>query len=183
MGEPTTWAQVKTRFAPPVERVALCSRPDLVARIEELKDEHRVARYQDEMTNEPDRAPGIADEIEALREEALAATVTFVLQGVPAHVEEALQEKYPPTAEQLVVAKRDGFRLAYDPDAFQPALLAACCVEPTGMTLADWNDLWAGFTDGQRQRFRNTLAMVNHGVSDVPKGLSDSAKTAGTATS
>lgn len=183
MTEPRSWADVKTAFAAPIERVQLCSRPDLVARIEALKDEHRIARGQDEMSNEPDRAPGLADEIEQLRTEALAATVTFVLQGVPAHVEEALQEKYPPTSEQREIAKRENFHLPYDPDTFQPALLAACCIEPTGMTMDDWNGLWAGFTDGQRARFRQALGMVNHGVSDVPKGVLGSEKTAGTATS
>jgi hypothetical protein len=180
MGEAPTWAEQKRKFAPPTERVQLCSRPDLIARIEELKGEHNIARVRDEMTNEPDRAPAIADEIEALREEALAETVTFVLQGIPAHVEEALQERYPPTPEQREIAKRENFHLPYDPDGFQPALLAECCIEPTGMTLADWTELWASFTDGQRARFRQALGVVNHGVSDVPKGVTGSEKIRGT---
>lgn len=182
MTAPKTWAEQKTRFGAPIEHVQLCSRPDLAARIEELKGEWNVARATDDMFNEPDKAPGIAEEIEQLRAEALDATVTFVLQGVPSHVEEALQEANPPTAAQAKIAAEQKFHLPYNPDAFYPALLAECCTEPTGMTVADWTDLWRGFTDGQQARFRNALTVVCHGVSDVPKGVTVSAKTADTAT-
>jgi hypothetical protein len=182
MTEPKTWAQVKTSFSAPIERVQLCSRPDLADRIDELKKEYQTARVTDEMLNEPDRAPGIAEEIERLREEALAATVTFVLQGVPHHVEEALQEAHPPSDAQKRIAQEQKFYLPFNPDTHYPAMLAACCIEPTGMTPADWIELYGQLTDGQLARFRNALTVVCHGVTDVPKGVTGFEKTGDTAT-
>jgi hypothetical protein len=183
MGEPKTWAEVKTRLAPPIERVQLCARPDLVARIEDLKNDYEVAVATDELVNEPPKAPGIAEEIERLRAEALGATVTFTFQGVPHHVEDALREQHQPSPEQKAIADRDGFRLPYNPETFIPALLSLCCTEPTGMTAEDWTELYTGLTDGQAARFRMALNVVNHGVADIPKGVSGSEKTGSTATS
>jgi hypothetical protein len=65
-----------------------------------------------------------------------------------------------------------------DVDAFLPALIIACCVDPPIPDLAAWNALDDRLTQGQFDVLSGAAWAVNTGAADVPKSARASALTA-----
>lgn len=59
----------------------------------------------------------------------------LTFSALSAHELDTLQAKYPPTPDQRAKG------MAFDPDKFNPALVAACLADPA-MTLEEVKDMW-----------------------------------------
>jgi len=70
--------------------------------------------------------------------------VWMTFRGIGRARYDALQERHPPTAEQQLKTKQQlgtDDKLAWNPDTFPPALIAACLVEPK-LTEEEVQRLW-----------------------------------------
>jgi hypothetical protein len=168
-GRKRAWADVKGTFKTPKAQATVCARADLAAEYDTLLAEYEQAKADDRRdggtaADEP-KAPLLADKLLALREEMLDSNVTFVFQGLGRLREQELIDAHPPTNDQ----KKEITELLVNPDTYIPALLHAACVEPEGMTLADWTGIWNEWTDGQTMPLRRAAQTVNKAAVDIPK--------------
>lgn len=86
----------------------------------------------------------LADAEDALKaaEKALRkATATFRMEALAPTEYDALLDVHQPTEDQRRQARKKGDVVAYNPDTFKPALLAACCVDPP-YGEDQWAQLW-----------------------------------------
>lgn len=123
------WAEFRARRekAPATARVPLCADGDAVRQLDEARaSKDRQLR---------DRIP----ELEMAVEEA---TITFVVQAMPADDYVALKEQHRPKDEEL---RKKGHE--WDEATFAPALIAACAVEPP-LTPEEAQELWHGTGPG-----------------------------------
>lgn len=149
-------------------------RQDLVARHAELEAELAAAIVLDARTNEPDQAPAIAEQLEALQAEMEAAKVEFRFRNIGRKAWADLLAAHPPTKEQLQAAKDPGSRMKgidHNPDTFPVAAIAASCSEPAGMDEDAVRRLEAVFTDSQFTVLWSACVDANLGGVEVPKSL------------
>ena len=120
----------------PVEEVAICGRPDLIA--EHAKVEAEVAGHvrTASLAGPP---PELVDRLAALEAEIEESVTIVRLRALSNGAWMDLRGQHPPTPAQ----KELGF--AVNPDTFEVAALVACAVEPT-------------YAEDQAQRMRRTLA-------------------------
>jgi hypothetical protein len=104
--------------------VELLLDPDRNRTLEELQRRYEKEKRRDAKTNEPDVAPGILKQIEALQEEMEEDKVVFVFRDPGRKKFEDLVETHPPSDEQ----KKDDYN--WDPEGFIPALLTLCAIDP-----------------------------------------------------
>lgn len=145
----------------PVEEVAICGRPDLIA--EHAKVEAEIAGHvrTASLTGPPSE---LVDRLAALEAEIESSVTVVRLRALGNGAWLDLMAAHPPTAAQ----KELGYSV--NRDEFEVAALAACAVEPT-------------YAEDQAQRMRRTLAPGEWGVltsairrlheerSSVPKSL------------
>lgn len=142
-------------------------RQDLIARHAELEAELQHAVTRDALTNDPDRAPGIRDEILALEAEMKAAEAEFVFKSVGRKKWADLLAKHPPTKAQAAADRRTLF----NPETFPIAAIAASCASPEGMDEAAVRRLEAGLSDAQFSLLWNACIDANLGGGDLPKSI------------
>ncbi|MFE7609249.1 hypothetical protein [Streptomyces celluloflavus] len=169
---PRTLASVRSEIRRPTKTVELLLDGELVERVERLEHEHAEALRTDEESNAPDRAPAIAVEIDALREQAEESRQTFTFQALPHRAYRRLLTEHPPTVEQIAQAKDNGLEAsAFDPDTFAPVLVAATCTDPTG-TPEEWAEMWGELSDGQVATLFTTSLATQFQVPDLaPKSV------------
>lgn len=168
-GKKRTWAEVKDTFRAPKAQATVCARADLAAEFDALMAEYEQAKADDRRdsgtaADEP-KAPKLADRLLALREEMRDSNVTFVFQGLGRLREQELIDAHPPTAEQ----KKAIPELQINPDAYQVALFQAACIEPDGMTVENWQQIYDEWTSGQVAVLWRAVQTVNKAAVDVPK--------------
>ena len=153
-------------------------RQDLVARHSQLETELTVARANDYTTNDPDRAPAIAQQIADLEAEMQAETVEFKFAAIGKKAWADLLAANPPTKEQLADelsrAKASGTKprlLDMNPETFPIAAIAASCKQPAGVDEAAVKRLEAALTDAQFTALWMACIEANIGGGDVPKSL------------
>lgn len=159
--------------------VDVCLDGHLEGKLNDLAAELLRATREDAKSNEPDRAPAIAREIERLEEQAQERTVTIVLEACGDSRWRELKDAHPPTKEQRAKSARDKTPLRdHDPDTFVFAGLAECIVEVDGepdtstpeevklFCLGD--DDGIGISKGAVERLSTTLFIVNEGETSVP---------------
>jgi hypothetical protein len=149
----------------PIERtVAVCLRGDLVAEMELLETELAQARTTDMLTNEPDRAPVIAQSIEDVQQQIVAATRTFRFRALPGRDWADLIAQYPPSKDQ----RTDGWD--YDPATFPVYAVAACAVDPV-MTPTKAQQLYGKISTGQWTKLWRAVMAANAGEDRLPKSV------------
>lgn len=154
------WAEVAGMFRPQREFVSLCARADLPAEIDRL-----VERWQEaQRAGREDEVQALSGQLLKLHAEAAASRVRFTFQALGRAAYEELRRAHPATRPQLRLVPD----LAYNPDTFAPALFAATCVEPTGMSMQDWTRICVGWTDGQVMALFRACQAVHLGVVTVP---------------
>lgn len=107
----------------PTERFPVLFDQALSVEIEELEAELLEAQEVDARENRAPEAPGIANRIVELHEEAKAKQRVFVFQALPAGGWSGLLADHPPVTD---LDKRYGFAF----DSFTAAAIEACCLEP-----------------------------------------------------
>lgn len=127
------------KVAPPEETVRICVRGDLVAD-KELAERRLVA------SRSRNPAPSIGDpeaveqerlalEVRRLEDECEAASVTFRFRGLSRREHSDLVAAHPPTEAQQAELAELGLSATANSETFPPALVAASCIEPPGVTL------------------------------------------------
>lgn len=137
----------------------------------------------------------LAARIQDLEQQAAESTETFVFESIGRGWHELLLADHPATAEQQAEMP-EGRRLRWNPETFEPALLAACCVEPVELhsdidqdgrlvdqgAVAEWAEIRRDWNDGQWRRLWDTCLQAVGGVMDeAPKSVAASALLAGSA--
>lgn len=137
---------VLTKAQPRQETARLCLRGDLIHQHKQLVAELTEAERLDEMSNEPDLAPEIAQQIVDLEAEIRAEETEFTFRSIGRRAWSDLMAKYPPSkAEQRIGAEFN--------EDFIAAAVAASCVDPAMtdeearqleelVTVGQWSELW-----------------------------------------
>lgn len=145
---------------------------DLLARIEQLEREVKIAERLDEREHRRPEAPGLRAQLDELEAEAEEAAVEFVFQEMPRKAYRTLKASYPDPAGKM----------QFDPETFPPALLAVCCTKPAmtaEQALAVWDEWGPSITD----LLGGAAILVNEGPTRVPFGARSSAGTTDSAPS
>ena len=137
-----SFKDVKQRKKPNQQSVDIVTDGFLARQIADLVKEYNLQKIRDQRLNEPDKAPEIAKQIEALRDEAEESTFTFIFQDIGRKRFEEMQDEYPPTDEQ----KEEGY--IYDPAGFAPQLIHETNVQP-GLTLEEAREIWDTWGSGE----------------------------------
>lgn len=166
---------IDSAYQPTKVRVSVCLNSDLVIEIGRLEQELTAEKAIDRRTNRIAKAPAIAERIMELKEQATAAEVEFVFQGIGRRAYTDLRAKHPATEEQRAEAQRQGLDIEFNIDTFPPALMARACVEPTGTSQEWWARKYDEWTVGQTTRLWSACLAAQAGVAEVPKALEASA--------
>ena len=156
----TTAADIDARYQPTRTRATICMDSELVLRIARLEQE--MARAAGDTSAASDELT-LAQDIVSLREQVKAAEVEFVFRSVGRYQLRELVRAHPPTAEQKALD------LPYNPETFEPALMAAACEQPTGTDLSWWTAKCREWGDGQIARLWEACNAAQAGVTSVPK--------------
>jgi hypothetical protein len=141
--------------------VPLCLAGDLVGEVERLQGElaHVGDGWVSTSMADADPRVELVKQIEAVREEMRAASVTFRLRALGHRAFSNLVAAHP-------AAQVDG-GVAYDAATFLPALVAACCVDPV-MTVDQVRQLLDVVNDGQARELFGAALAVNEEASPLP---------------
>ena len=176
-----TWDRIEAESTPPEVSVSICVRGDLVAEHDRLDGELRRVRDEDDRENRPPQAPQIAQQIQDLEEQIRAAEVEFTFRAIGRKALTDLEATHPATAEQQD-AQEDGTRLTWNPETYPPALVAASCVAPAGITLARAQHAYETWSTGQWSKLWRACLTANLGSTDPgPKSVLASVILAGSA--
>lgn len=127
---------------------------DLLAELDKFKDD----------ITKPEHVQELAAEVQALEAEMADSEVEFRFRAVSYVEWMRLIAAHPPTPQQL----RDNKQLDHNPDTFQPAALAASCVDPP-MTVEQAVEMRDVLHFDQYTVLWGTCAMVNRGGDARPK--------------
>lgn len=161
-GERQAAAEVLAKAKAKTARVKLCLDGDLLDEHAQLSERLAEAQATDEDTNEPDRAPAIAEEIVALEQAIAEAEVEFVFRGMGRGRWRKMLADHPPTDAM----KEDGAE--FDVDEFPFEAMAACIVSPTLTVdqLKELND--ESLDESQFSQVWNACLRVNLGGVNRP---------------
>lgn len=149
--------------------LALCLRGDLQARFEELDRAREVAdetRGGSLASGTPARE--IAEQMEALRVQMRAATITVVLRALPRKKWVALCEQHPPRRDEdgnLLVEDR---ATGVNNDTFWEPAIRACWVSPVLKPAQMKRLLDEVLSNRQYDLLASTVFAVNNGDVDIP---------------
>lgn len=156
--------------APPEAAVPICMRGDLVAAKDAAVDALREARQRDPSPNLGDDAAAtqaeLAQRIRDLEEQCAQAVVTFRFRALPRKQRSDLQAEHPPTEDQQQQARDEGLTASWNPDTFPPALVAASCVEPAGITVEAAQRAYETWAEGQWAPLWRACTAANFGGAD-----------------
>lgn len=118
----------------PERSVQLCLRGDLQARFEDLEDALEAAQQEPHTESLASSSRGsavqVAREIEALRGEMLASTLSVTLRALPHREYRSLVAKHPARRDEDGHMIPDDVGLGLNEETFPSALILACWVEP-----------------------------------------------------
>ena len=120
-----TFDEIRQLKKPNEVTVELLLDPEVNRAIEELERRHERAVRGDTRHNRTPEAPGILKKLEKLRESLEDQKTTFVFRDPGRQKFDALVDAFPPTAKD----KKEN-QYQWDPDAFVPALMSLCAVDP-----------------------------------------------------
>lgn len=147
----------------PEKTVPICLRGDLQAEFERLEAQLVEAqRGTSDSLAAGGRVRELAEQIEALRAEMAAATVTFVLRAVPRRRWTALVAEHPPRDDQQLDRV-----LGVNEETFTSVLIRECTVDPQ-MAGEQWDRLDEALTEFQWQKLFNAAWSLNARDVDVP---------------
>ncbi len=158
-----TVAEIMAKKKAVTKQVAIQLDGELADRIADLRKLHLAARDSDRLSNEPDKAPAIMAQIEALVEESKDTEVIFTFKSIGRFAYDELVTSHPPTKEQ----KKDGAE--FNADTFPPALVAASCVDPS-MSLEDATAMFSSpdWNGAELRRIFFGALEVNTETGDIP---------------
>jgi len=166
----STIADIKAKKKAVTKQVPIQLDGELADHIVDLRKLHAAARDADRLSNEPDKAPAIEKQIEALVEESKATEVIFTFKSIGRYRYDELVTAHPPTKD----AKKEGAE--FNADTFPPALVAESCVEPE-MSLSDAAEIFASpdWNGAELRRIFFGALEVNTETGDIPlsRGGSD----------
>lgn len=144
----------------PQQTATLCLRADLVSQWDKLHAEWRLAEDTGGSlaTGTPKQA--LAAQMRALTDEMQRHQVQFVFEALPPVDYSALIAKHPPVGD-------DKARLRWNEDAFRPALITACLIEPK-MTEEQIGRLLGKLSSGQQRLLWQAALIANEGEGDIP---------------
>lgn len=146
------------------DQVQICLRPDLLA-------SYKAATVALEEADRAHKADGsleaagklaAAAAVDALREQMLAASVTFTVRALPQRRWTSLYGEHPPRD-----ADQDDLRVGFNRDTFYDVLVRECVVEPA-LTADQWTLLLDRLSAAQYASLKTTAWMVNNADVDVP---------------
>ena len=154
----------------PEKTVRICLRGDLVADKETAEEVLATSRRKNP-------APDIGDEdaveqmrlaetIQRLEAECERSSVTFRFRGLGRRKHSDLVAAHPPTEEQAAELAKVGMSAMVNSESFPPALVAASCVEPEGITLEAATDAFETWSEGQWTLLWRACLAANQGSSD-----------------
>jgi hypothetical protein len=148
-------------ITPERRTVPVCVRGGLSAQIEALEAELvHLNRTNDTLGD--NGVQELAERIHALELEAAEHTHDFVFESIGKQAWHRLLAEHPPTKKQ-----RDD-RFEANPDTFQPAAIAACCISPA-MTVEQATQLAERLSDGQWAKLWQAVADINIRDGGLPK--------------
>lgn len=130
---------------------------DLVARVDELERDIRLAERVDQKENRTPQAPKLQAELERLEREIHEAAVPFRFRALPRKEYRTLLEDH----------KDESGQKRWNTETFPPALIAACAVDPE-LTLEQATTVWDEWDENQTATLFHAAYMVNEGESKVP---------------
>lgn len=151
-------ALVKTQHRPE-KVVPLVLRADIQSQIEDLEKKLIEIRAKDSegtLAGNVDAAP-VADEINALIEEAKDSTIDVLLRALPRKQWSDLVTKNPPKSDEFL----------YDTAGLMNDAIPACWVSPE-LDAETREALLDGLTQGQWDRLSEATQMLNRGDVNVP---------------
>jgi len=107
-----------------IEKVMVQLDGEVAFKVEALQEELVIARQEDRRSNEPDQAPKIETQLQALLDGARLTETEFIFKSIGRPEFERLLGAHKPTAQQ----KKEGH--TFNPDTFAPQLVAASSVKP-----------------------------------------------------
>jgi hypothetical protein len=168
-----TIAEVLGKFRPRELVVSLCLAGDLVAEHAQLDAELSALKsWAPTGLGDTDPRKQIADRIAQLEDQMKAAEVEFRFRAVSRLAWSDLLAAHPP--------RKDRKEQVFNADGFEPALLAACCVDPV-MTVDQAAELLGMVSDGQAATLFTGGWTVNEEQTPVPFSLAASAVRGSTA--
>jgi hypothetical protein len=148
LAAPQSLAELKGRFGRPRATVPLYLDADAVATAAALERVLERAVALDESSNEPDRAPEIRRQLQAVRERAEASRVEFELQAISHRAWSRMLAEHPPTQEQLDAAPVNA-KPEFNIDTVPGALVRAQLMTPKVGSDEEWDGFWDELSDGQ----------------------------------
>lgn len=171
---------------PPEQSVRICVRGDLVADKEQAERDLIASRSRNPAPDIGDpeavRQTELAEKVRRLEDECDAASVTFRFRGLPRRAHSDLQAAHPPTDEQQREMAELGLAASANSETFPPALVAASCIEPPGVTLEAATAAFETWGGGMWSLLWRTCLAANQGTADPgPKSAIASAVLRGSA--
>lgn len=156
-----TLAEIRALKTPRLKPVDVPLDGGVFAEIVGLQAELRFAEREDQRLNRPPQAPALRRRIDEILDGM--RTATFVFRELPKNVYRELIERHPPIDK----------RLRWNPKTFEPALIAACCIQPK-VSLTDIEEMFANADEAWgeaefRLLFDGALE-VNEATARVPFG-------------
>lgn len=142
---------------------------DVCAQVERLKDGQGQAKLDGP---DDDELSGLLARVAELEDALSAAEKPMVFRALSPARRRQLVEQHPPSEQQ----KQEDARVEVNPDAYWPAVLAECCVDP-GLTadqarwLRDGDGDWPGLPDDKWNELVSAVTQANVSGSSIPKGV------------
>lgn len=162
-----TWDKVAGEHRHVEHSVRIPMRADLPDQIAQLEAAAKRAAEVDKWENRLPVALQLAERIQELEQELADSEVLFTFRALGRGEGRALVAEHPPTEEQQEQAALEGRRLAWNPDTYPPALIAASCIAPAGITLEHATEVWQEWSEGQVAQLWQACLAVNAGSVDV----------------
>lgn len=156
--------------AAPETTVRICLRGDLVADKEQA-EQALIANRQRNPAPDIGDADAVfqaehAERVQRLEDECEAASVTFRFRALSRRDHSDLLAAHPPTDAQRAELAEVGMTALADSETFPPALVAASCIEPPGVTLEDATRAFEGWAAGPWERLWRACTAANQGAAD-----------------
>jgi hypothetical protein len=164
-----SWANLD-EVTPPETAVHICLRGDLVAEKDLAVAE--LVRLRDApvgtSVDDPNAAAQqeIALRVRQLEAECLDASVLFRFKGLGRKQRSDLEAAHPPTDGQKAEAEAKDQVALLNGETYKPALVAASCYEPPGITLVHATRMFNEWTDGQWEPLFRACATAQYGAAD-----------------
>jgi hypothetical protein len=156
--EDFTFDEFLAEYTPGRKRVKIISRGDLVEELEKAKealDDLRRAKVAGDVPiTEADPSEELAERIVDLEAECRRYEREWAFEGIGRKAYRDLVAEHPPTDAQVAKGKDRNLVPEWNEDTFLPALIAASCVKPKGVTVdgltklqqligwVQWGRLW-----------------------------------------